>query len=216
MKPFLFAAAAAAACLAACSQTGSSGSSSAASPSAQPSDPIGFPLYARSTLLVAKPWHQSVGSHAAGGEEVIAESAATFGDLQTWLHQQSVVPPPGYSVSASGSGVESARARALRLGMDFQIFSHQVDGKPHELVVVAMDPAVFEAKAGPILDLADKYKMLPQAFRDPIDARAKESTGFTVSEALDASTPIGAALAAAKQLKDSGQRGLVLIDGAKD
>ena len=58
--------------------------------------------------------------------------------------------------------------------------------------------------------------MLPQSFRDPIDQQAKDRTGFTISEALDESTPIGAALAAAKTLRDSGQRGLVLIDGTKD
>jgi hypothetical protein len=167
-------------------------------------------------LIVVKPWRQNVGSQSASGEEVIAQSSATYEQLTQWLHAQSQSPPPGYDVSVSGSGVEAARSRAQRVGVDFQVFTHETNGKPHQLIVVAIDPAVFEAKAGPILDLAGKYKMLPQALRDPIDEQAKERTGFTVSEALDPSTPIGAALAAARTLRDSGQRGLVLIDGVKN
>jgi hypothetical protein len=166
--------------------------------------------------MSVKPWHENVGSHAASGEEVIAESPASFTQLSDWVHQQSASPPAGYTVAASGSSVDEARTRGEKLGVDFQVFSHDVDGKPHALVVVAIDPAVFEAKAGPILDLAGKYTMLPSGMREPIDAQAKERTGFTVSEALDASTPIGAALAAARQLRDSGQRGIVLIDGRKN
>jgi hypothetical protein len=66
------------------------------------------------------------------------------------------------------------------------------------------------------LSLIDKYSLLPQSFRDPIDQQAKARTGFTVSQALDPSQPIGAALAAARALRDSGQRGVVLVDGAKN
>jgi hypothetical protein len=213
----LFAAAALVASLAACSQSG--GTSSTASPSSSPvaqaTNLIDFPLYSPSTVLSAKPWRQSVGVHTATGQEVIAESPASLAQLSSWIHDQSANPPAGYSVLANGSSVDSARARAHRMGVDFQVFSHDVNGKPHALVVVALDPVVFEEKAGPILDLADKYKMLPQGLRDPIDQQAKERTGFTVSEALDPSTPIGAALAAARTLRDSGQRGLVLVDGVK-
>jgi hypothetical protein len=213
----LLVAAALATSLAACSQSGgSASSSSSASPTAQPSNPIDFPLYSQSTILTAKPWRESVGSNAANGEEVIAQTQASFADLKTWLHAQSANPPPGYSVSASGSSVEAARSRATRIGLDIQVFTHEKNGKPHALIVVAMDPVVFEAKAGPILDLADKYKMLPQGLRDPIDAQAKERTGFTVTEALDTTTPIGAAIAAARTLRDSDERGLILIDGVKD
>jgi hypothetical protein len=206
--------------LAACSSSGSSNASqsasAAASPTAAPSNPTGFPLYSQSTLMSARPWHQSVGSRAAAGEEVIAESSATLAQLTDWIHQQSANPPSGFSVAASGSSVESARSRATRMGIAFQVFSHDVNGKPHALIVVALDPVVFEAKAGPLLDLAGNYKLLPAGMRDPLDAQAKERTGFTVSEALDASTPIGAALAAARTLRDSGQRGIVLIDGTKN
>jgi hypothetical protein len=216
MKRFL-AAAAALAWLAACSQSG--GTSASASPSASPvsqaTNPIDFPLYAQSSVLSAKRWHQTVGSQAAAGEEVIAETPATLAQLAAWLQEQTANPPPGYTVAASGSSVESAHERAARLGIDFQVFTHEQNGKPHALAVVAFDPVLFDAKAGAVLTLASNYKMLPAGIRDSIDASVKERTGFTVSEALDKSTPIGAALSAAQTLRGSGKRGLLLIDGVK-
>ena len=56
-----------------------------------------------------------------------------------------------------------------------------------------------------MLGLIDKYPLLPRSLRDPIDQQAKERTGFTVSQALDPSQPIGAALAAARALRNSGR-----------
>jgi hypothetical protein len=179
-------------------------------------NPLDFPLYTQSTVMSVNDWKQAVGTHAASGQEVIAKSPATLAQLTAWLHQESQSPPSGYTVAESGSSIEDARAHAERVGVDFQVFTHDVSGKPHALVVVALDPKVFEAKAGPVLDLADKYKMLPSGIRDTIDQRAKAATGFTASEALDTSTPIGAALAAARNLRSSGERGIVLIDGVKE
>lgn len=102
------------------------------------------------------------------------------------------------------------------MGADFQVFTHSVNGQPRALVVVALDPSLFESKAGPVLALISKYSMLPQSLRDPIDQQVKARTGFTVSQALDPSQPIGAALSAAKTLRDSGQRGVVLVDASKE
>ena len=213
-----FAAAAVALCLTACSQSGGSSSSSSpsASPTAQATNPIAFPLYAPSTLISSRSWIQRVGGDAARGQEVIAESPATLDQLTDWIHGLSARPPNGYVVSASGSGMETARRHAQELGVDFQVFTHDVDGKTHALIVVALDPSEFETKAGPVLGWIDKYEMLPKSFREPIDAQARDRTGFTVSQALDVSTPIGAALAAARTLRNSGERGLVLIDAVKN
>jgi hypothetical protein len=67
-----------------------------------------------------------------------------------------------------------------------------------------------------VLSLIDEFSLLPPGFREPIDAQVKARTGFTVSQALDPSQPIGAALTAARTLRDSGQRGVVLVDAAKN
>jgi hypothetical protein len=204
-------------CIAACSQSAQSTSSSSAAPSPQATNPIDFPLYSGSTVLTARDWHGSSGSGASvSGREVIAESSATLDTLEGWLHDVSVNPPAGFTVAASGSATDAAHRRAQAMGLQFQVFSHQVGTKTRGLVVVVLDPVTFEAKAGPVLSLIDKYSMLPQSFRDPIDQQAKARTGFTVSQALDPSQPIGAALAAARALRDSGQRGVVLVDAAKN
>jgi hypothetical protein len=201
--------------VAGCSQQ-SARSSSSSSPTAAASNPIDFPLYAGSTVLTARDWSGTTGKNVAvAGREVIAQSNATLEALEGWLHDVSANPPQGYSVAASGSAVDTAHRRAQAMGLQFQIFSHSEGGKQHELVVVVLDPATFESKAGPVLGLIDRYPMLPQSLRDPIDQQAKERTGFTVSQALDPSQPIGAALAAAKALRDSGERGVVLVDAAK-
>lgn len=166
-------------------------------------------------MLTARDWHGNAGSTAVTGREVIAESSATLSALEGWLHDISANPPQGYAVAASGSSVDTAHRHAQALGLDFQVFSHEDNGHNRELVVVVLDPTMFEEKAGPVLGLIDKYSMLPQGLRDPIDAQAKARTGFTVSQALDPAQPIGAALAAAKALRDSGQRGVVLVDAVK-
>lgn len=167
--------------------------------------------------MAAREWRGANGSGAAvSGHEVVAESSASLGTLEGWLHDVSANPPAGYTVAASGSGPDAAHRRAQAMGLQFQVFSHQAGGKTRALVVVVLDPATFETKAGPVLGLIDKYSLLPQSLRDPIDAQAKARTGFTISQALDPSQPIGAALAAARTLRDSGQRGVVLVDAAKN
>ncbi|HET9030217.1 MAG TPA: hypothetical protein VFN49_08570 [Candidatus Aquilonibacter sp.] len=206
-----------AASLAACSQSSQSQSGSASpqpSPTAVATNATGFPLYAESTVLASKGWSENTGSQHYAGLEVVAQTPASLQQLATWLKGVSANPPSGYSVAASGSGVDEAKARARAMGVDFQVFEHTVNGKRHALIVLAIDPATFDRKAGPMLGMLGRYKMLPQALRDPIDAQVKSRTGFTVSEALSPNTPIGAAVGAVEQLRSSGQRGVVLVDGA--
>jgi hypothetical protein len=201
----------------ACSQSTQSQSqgSNAASPSPAATNPTGFPLYAESTVLASKAWSQNTGTQHYTGLEVVAQTPATMSQLNTWLKSVSANPPPGYSVAATGSGLEEAHARARAMGVDFQVFEHSVNGKRHGLVVVALDPTVFDQKAGPVLSALTQYKKLPQMFRDPIDTQVKARTGFTVSDALEPNTPIGAAVTAVDQLRSSGQRGVVLVDGSR-
>ncbi len=203
----------------ACSQStqskSSSQSSTAQSPSPAASNPTGFPLYAESTVLASKAWSQNSGSEHYSGLEVVAQTSATMSQLNTWLKSLAANPPSGYSVAVSGSGVEEAHSRARAMGIDFQVFEHTINGKRHGLIVAAIDPTLFDEKAGPVLGALNQYKKLPQAFRDPIDSQVRARTGFTVSDALAPNTPIGAAVAAVDELRSSGQRGVVLVDGAR-
>lgn len=205
--------------VAACSNSGQSSSSSAsgAAGSAAPaaSNPTGFPLYQNSTVLSSHEFSEKAGSQTVSGTEVIAENAATLAQLGEWINGLGTTPPAGYAVAATGSALATGRAKARSLGVEFQVFTHEVNGKQRAMVVLAVDPRTFDAKAGFVLSNIGKFKMLPQSFKDTIDAQAKARTGFSVSDALDPNTPIGAALAAVNTLESSGNRGVVLIDGTK-
>ena len=221
MKRLLVAAALLAA-VTACSQSsqssaGSSASSAPAeqaSPSAAATNDTGFPLYQDAKIMTNGPVKLTRAGHVVAGREVIAESGASMADLGIWMKTLASTPPAGYTV-ANMSGVDTARAKAQALGIDFQAFNHTEGGAAHTTLVVAIDPAKFNEKMKPILSLISKYKMLPQALRDPIDSQVKARTGYTVSDALAQNTPIGAAVAAANELSTSGQRAIVLVDGTK-
>jgi len=81
--------------------------------------------------------------------------------------------------------------------------------------VLVVDPQTLDAKAGPMLGVVGKFKLLPQSLRDSIDSQAKKQTGFTVSEATNPDSPIGAAVGALAQLRDFGGHGVVVIDAVK-
>jgi hypothetical protein len=80
---------------------------------------------------------------------------------------------------------------------------------------MVVDPQTLDEKAGPMLGLIGRFKHMPSMLRDPIDAQAKRQTGFSITEATNPDTPIGAAVAALDQLRDFGGRGIVLIDAVK-
>ncbi len=216
--------------LAACSSGGSSSSSASASPGAVATNSTDFPLYNGSAIVTSRDWKQAIspslasadksvfrqGAGTYSGHEVIAHTPATMQQLRQWLDSLEKTPPPGYETAATGSSVEEARNRAQAAGLDFDAFQKTIDGKRHGIIVVAIDPDLLQRKAGPMLGVISKYKMLPQSLRDPIDAQAKQRTGFSISEALSPDTPLGAALGALDELHSTGDRGVVLIDAAKE
>ncbi|HUZ48409.1 MAG TPA: hypothetical protein VMW12_01570 [Candidatus Dormibacteraeota bacterium] len=215
--------------LTACSHGSTTTSGSSPSSETATTNPVDFPLYAGSAVVATRDWHATVGATTAqnqrsiygqgagsyAGHEVIAQTSATLPQLESWIDTIDRMPPLGYTVALKGSALDEARLRANALGLAFGSFEKPIAGKRHTVVVIAIDPAQLDAKAGSFISLIGKYKMLPAVFRDPIDAQAKARTGFTVSEALDPNTPIGAALGALSTLRSSGQRGIVLLDASK-
>lgn len=213
--------------LAACTQH--AGTTSQSTPAPVPTNATGFPLYGGSELLAARDWQETVSAdvaqHAQGvfgegagkyvGHETIAKTPASMPELEAWLRDVQKTPPAGYTVVVSGNRADEARGRARQIGIDFAAFKHDVNGRRRNVVVVALDPTTIDTKAGPMLGLIGKYKMLPQGLRDPIDEQAKRQTGFTISEALSTDTPIGAALDAFDRLRATGQRGIVVLDAGK-
>lgn len=213
--------------LAACS--GGHGGSSAQGSSAPATDPIAFPLFDGAQVLASHEWKETVSDHpgvgdnavftgGAGtydGHDVVAGTQALMPSLEGWLQDLEAHPPAGYSVAVQGSGVDAVRTHTRELGFDFAVFENTENGKRHGVVVLTVDPQLLDEKAGPMLGMVERFKRLPQMFRDPIDQQAKKQTGFTVTEATSPGTPLGAAVAALSQLRDFGGRGIVLIDAVK-
>jgi len=220
----VFAVALAAALLCACS---SQQSARTAAPTAGPpvANPIGFPLYAGARVIEAHAFTQVVTGNVSGsailaegkgnysGHEVVASTPASFAQLSAWLKSLDAKPPKNFT-HFSQSDLESARAQAGRLGLDFSVFQ-PTDGKGGGLLVVVMDPPRVAKRLGPVLGLLGNYKALPSFLREQVDGEVKARTGFTVSEALQPESPIGASLAALDQLQQSNGRGIVMMDAVK-
>ncbi len=192
-------------------------------------DPIAFPLFNGANVLSAHHWQRTVtaqpgvGDHAvfaqgAGtydGHDVVAGSQAFMPALEAWLGDLSAHPPNGYTVAVTGNGIDSVRTHTRELGLDFQAFWNMENGKRHGVVVMVVDPAVLNEKAGSMLQLIGRLKYAPKIIRDPLDAQIRRQTGFSLNDATNPDTPVGAALAAINELQDFGGRGIVLIDAVK-
>ncbi len=214
----------AASLLAACSRHGSAGS-----PSPTATNPVAFPLFDGANVLSAREWHNAITarsgavdsaflSQGAGkydGHDVVAGTQALMPALEAWLDDLDAHPPDGYRVAITGNGVEAVRTHTRELGIDFVIFESAGQGKPRGVAVMVVDPQTLDEKAGPMLGLIGRFKHVPSILRDPLDAQAKKQTGFSITEATNPDTPIGAAVAALDQLRDFGGRGIVLIDAVK-
>ncbi len=212
--------------LGACShQTETSQSAPTRAPSLQ--NPINFPLYANSKVLSSKNYTQVINAGSTGGgilsqgdgtyagQEVIAASNASFAQLRGWLHSLESKPPSGYSKMPNSQSLGSARESANNQGIDFTTFQTTEKGKPVGLLVIAMDPVSVTRKLGPALQLISKYKTLPGPMRQTIDDQVKQRTGFSVSEATQPDSPVGAALEALAQFQHTSDRAILLLNAQK-
>ncbi len=215
-----------AAVLAACSNSGSHGS--AGSPSGA-TDPIAFPLFAGSSVLSSHSWHRTIvaqpgaadravfaqGAGTYDGHDVVAGTQAMMPALEAWLGDLTAQPPADYTIAITGNGIDAVRTHTRALGFDFEAFTNTENGKRHGVVVMAVDPEMLDQKAGPMLGLIGRFKYVPKTLRDPLDLQVKRATGFSLTDATNPDTPIGAAVAALDQLRDFGGRGIVVIDAVK-
>jgi hypothetical protein len=212
-----------------CACSGGSHAGGAGSPSPHATNPVAFPLYDGAAVLSARAWRTTIsrrpgfadsavfaqGAGTYDGHDVVAGTQALMPSLEAWLGDLSAHPPAGYAVAISGNGIDAVRAHTRDLGVDFVAFASTENGKRHGVVVMAVDPQTLDQKAGPMLGLIGKFKLMPRGLRDPLDAQAKRQTGFSFTEATNPDTPIGAAVSALGQLRDFGGRGIVLIDAVK-
>ncbi|MBV8372132.1 MAG: hypothetical protein JOY69_02630 [Candidatus Eremiobacteraeota bacterium] len=208
---------------------GNRGGTSSGEPAPHATNPVDFPLFDGASVLSTRAWHQTIvsrpgtadsallsqGAGTYDGHDVVAGTQALMPSLESWLADLDAHPPQGYAPVVRGSGVDAVRTHTRDLGVDFAVFERSENGKRHDVVVLAVDPQTLDAKAGLMLGAVGKFRLLPQSLRDSIDAQTKRQTGFTLSEATNPDTPIGAAVGALAQLRDFGGRGVVLIDAVK-
>jgi hypothetical protein len=199
-------------------------------PSPAATNPVDFPIFDGAEVLSSHGWRTTIskrpgvadsavlaqGAGTYDGHDVVAGTQAFMPTLEQWLQEISVNPPAGYRLAITGNGVDAVRTHTRELGIDFVAFEGTQPGKRHGVVVMVVDPQTLDEKAGPMLGLIGRFKNVPRMLRDPIDAQAKKQTGFTISEATNPDTPVGAAVAALDELRDFGGRGIVLIDAVKE
>jgi hypothetical protein len=199
------------------------------SATAELKNPTDFPLADGSTILDVKPFAESIassdahgsmlGSQGAGtytGTELLASSPKSAGALRAWLSDVGRRPPTGYTYQTGSATTTGSVARTLdTYGIAYAAFRSANPAVNRGVVVVVMDPKLVKEKLGLALDLIDKYRNLPGALRDPIDKQVKSSTGFTVTEATDPSSPLGMTLLALRELQSSDERAIVMVDGTK-
>jgi|SRR5580698_3932972 hypothetical protein len=214
--------------LTACASGGHSGGSAGGSSPAA-TNLIAFPLFEGASVLASRDWRQTVPARTNGpdkavfaqgagtydGHDVIAGTQALMPALETWLGDLTANPPNGYSIGVRGNTIDSVRTHTRDLGFDFQVFYNEENGKKHGVVAIVVDPQTLDEKAGPMLGLIGRIKNMPPMLRDPVDAQVRRQTGFSLSEAANPDTPLGAVLASLGQLRDFGGRGIVLVDATK-
>jgi hypothetical protein len=187
-------------------------------------NPSTFPLYPHSDLINVVPIDSAqmfaairkTDPHADvkknfSGHEVIARNAATMVQLKTWLASLRTHPPAGLHLSEDHVDVTSS---AGKKGTSQAVDGAEFDApaKTREVYVFVADPELVRAQLGVVFAMIDNYAKVPAMLRGPIDDEAKQQLGYTVTELLDAKSPVGAAVTAVKQLQGTGQRAIVVVD----
>jgi hypothetical protein len=181
-----------------------------------------LPLYEGAVVIDTRQFEQMVdpakdksspfarlGKGTYTGHEVVASTPATVADLDTWLAQQGAAPPSGYTKQNVPASVE---ATTHKYGIDFVAF---VSGTNKGATIVVMDPKLVTAKLGGVLKALQQYSSLPAPLRQGMDSQIKQRTGWSITELMDKSAPLGAAIAAMNDFKDSDKRAIILMSAQK-
>ena len=190
-------------------------------------NPSSFPLYPRSQVVTVVPV-DSAQMFAAirasdpkasvprnfRGHEVIAETGASIAQLRTWVNGLASAPPRGlHRVVENSDGHVKSGFNANgndAVGMQFET----ADGG-RSVYVVAADPRKIRQQLGPVFGLIDNYGAVPGMMRGPIDDSAKKQLGYSVTEMLDAKSPIGAVVATLKRMQSVDRRAILIIDESR-
>lgn len=189
-------------------------------------NPSTFPLYSNSTVVTVVPVDsaqifaaiRASEPHADlppnyRGHEVIAETSASMAQLSAWLRTLRASPPQGlHDVSQTTTRSSGADGVSVNTEAGAKFDSRNGD---RTVLVFTADPRKIRQQMGPAFALFDSYSAVPGMLRAPIDEQAKKQFGYSVTEMLDAKSPVGAAIATLKRLQDKDRRAILIIDESK-
>lgn len=204
-------------------QSSSSGPANGGATAGTITNPTDFPLSPDAKILAAKPFNQTVDTAGAPGgslmsqgkgtyvgHSVIAQGGGSIDDAKGWLSKTEASPPTGYSRVTSAQEAK-ASALASKYGVTYGVFRNGAKGA----VIAVIDTKVAHDKLGFLISLADKYRMLPESMRGPIDDQVKQRLGMSISDALDPSAPVGMTLEALRTINSSDKPAIVEVDATK-
>lgn len=187
----------------------------------------GLPLPENASIVDSRPFSQTIdptqmsgsslaaaGKGTYNGHEVIASSSQSEQDLSKWL--ASVPVPQGMTKTDQGAkikvGADTLDSIAHRYGINYVAFSSPA-GKG--ATVVVMDPKIVTSKLGWVVSALDKYNALPAPMKSAMDNQIKQRAGFSIAELTDKSAPLGAAISAINEFRDSDKRAVILLSAEK-
>ncbi len=190
-------------------------------------NPSNFPLYPRSEVVNVVPVdtsamfaviHANVPSADLPknfhGHVIIAETGATMAQLRSWVAALESSPPHGMRDTTSHDKGLSRAKNGVVLNGDGTAQFEAAD-QSRWVYVITADPRRIHEQAGPLFTMIDAYSAAPSFLRSPIDDEARKQTGYTVTQMLDAKSPVGAVIAELKRLQSVDRRAILLIDEAK-
>ncbi|MEA2719824.1 MAG: hypothetical protein QOJ39_1688 [Candidatus Eremiobacteraeota bacterium] len=189
-------------------------------------NPSAFPLYPDSTVVTVVPVDsaqifaaiRASDPHADlprnyRGHEVIAETSASMAQLEAWIRRLKSSPPHGLRDTSHKT---SSRSHDGGVDMDSDSgATFDSAAGDRTVFVFTADPRKIRQQMGPAFVLFDSYAAVPGMLRAPIDEQSKKQFGYSVTEMLDANSPVGAAIATVKRLQDKDRRAILLIDESK-
>ena len=144
----------------------------------------------------------------------IAETGASMDQLRAWVRGLKSSPPSGFHQVAKRDGSSGTTFGSTQdknaIGAQFET----ADGG-RSVYVIAADPRKVHEALGPAFTLIDSYSAVPGVMRGTIDDQAKKQLGYSVTEMLDAKSPIGAVVATVKRMQSVDRRAILIIDESR-
>jgi hypothetical protein len=190
-------------------------------------NPSDFPLYPRSRVVDVVPVDSAQmfavmrandpsvklpGDYR--GHVIIAETSATLAQLRGWVTALQSSPPRGFHDTTSHRTRPSHDKNRVEINGDGTA-QFEDAAAARWVYIITADPRQIHQQMGPVFTMIDAYGAAPNFLRAPIDDAAKKSTGYTVTQMLDAKSPAGAVVAELKRLQSADRRAILLIDEAK-